>query len=102
MNDTCSGIPMKCFNANNEKQHQSRCNIPGCTGNTSWYCQGCKQWLCTEKKKKDDMSNIPNFKLGVKIVQGNQRIFQMACFHLKHQKVRINDWPGECAHSLVH
>jgi hypothetical protein len=86
MNESCSGIPMKCFSAD-DKQYQSRCNYPGCTSKTSWYCHGCKQWLCMEKKKKSNMKDVPHFNLGIKQVQGKQMIFQMTCFHLKHQEV---------------
>ena len=46
LNKKCTEQPVKRWNGN-----QMRCEFPGCSGQTSWYCIGCKQWFCMEKKK---------------------------------------------------
>lgn len=81
----CTGKPFKRYNANG-KPCQMRCNYGNCKGKTSWYCAGCKQWFCMEKKVVKDMSVHENFGVGKMTVQGkeDQYEFQICCFHRKH------------------
>lgn len=79
----CKGKPFKVF-SKEKKPLQMRCDYPGCSGKTSWYCVGCKQWYCIEKKVKDDMSDVNNFGVGLIKVKGKEKQFQVLCYHRKH------------------
>jgi hypothetical protein len=61
LDGTCKGTPFKMVGS-----MQQRCAL--CGAKTSWYCMGCKQWFCLEKKVKNDMSGVDNFGVRVKEV----------------------------------
>jgi len=50
MVDQCTGMPIKILKG------QKGCAT--CKSNTSWYCVGCKRWLCIDKKKKEGSAKI--------------------------------------------
>jgi hypothetical protein len=87
LDSICQGKPFKLYNKN-KKPSQMRCSYLGCNGKTSWYCTGCKQWFCMEKKVTDDMSDIPNFGVGVLKIQGKEKHFQVLCYQRKHLSIR--------------
>ena len=77
LDGTCKGTPFKTVDS-----MQQRCAL--CGAKTSWYCMGCKQWFCLEKKVKNDMSGVDTFGVGVKEARGKDTKFQVSCFHRKH------------------
>jgi len=77
LDGTCKGTPFKTVDS-----MQQRCAL--CQAKTSWYCMGCKQWFCLEKKVKNDMSGVDTFGVGVKEARGKDTKFQVSCFHRKH------------------
>jgi hypothetical protein len=86
LDSICTGKPFKVY-SKNKKPAQMRCCYLGCGGKTSWYCVGCKQWFCMEKKVTDDMSDITNFGVGVMKLRGKEKHFQVLCYHRKHLSI---------------
>jgi len=73
MVDQCTGMPIKLLKG------QKGCAT--CKSNTSWYCVGCKRWLCIDKKKKQGGAQID---LYTHTVAGNNMNFLSVCFHKAH------------------
>ena len=76
----CVGIPVQKYptTANNP------CAV--CKKNTSWYCMGCKQWICLTKRT----SNINS--LYYHSVRGEEKYFVNTCFHSAHEKAWERHW----------
>ena len=73
----CTGMPIKVH-----KENQQRCNFC-CTQKTSWYCVGCKRWLCIDRRNTKDNSKLLN--LYKHIVKGKPLYFHKQCFHIAHE-----------------
>ena len=97
----CYGIPLKCY-----PNDQMKCNC--CfTVKTSWYCVGCKRWLCMERRdtnkgkgkgkgnkaEKENRNDCEPTKKERKIevyshcVKGKVKTFARCCYH-KVQEAR--------------
>ena len=68
----CVGIPAQMY----DKGADHKCGI--CKSNTSWYCAGCKRWLCLTKIKR----NVKD--LYYHDVRGREIMFVKSCFHIAH------------------
>ena len=82
---TCTGMPMKAI-----KSEQQRCNYCR-TMKTSWYCVGCKRWLCMDRRAT--ATNAKPLQLYSHNVKGKQFSFHKQCFHAAHEEAwcRIAD-----------
>jgi hypothetical protein len=80
MNKKCTGIPMKDYPPKN----RALCDY--CKKHTtSWYCIGCKQWFCLERKVTNETKEKGLIDLYYHTVQGKERHFMKACYHKKHE-----------------
>ena len=80
MNKRCTGIPMKDYPPKN----RALCDY--CRKHTtSWYCIGCKQWFCMERKVTNETKEKGLIDLYYHMVQGKERHFIKACYHKKHE-----------------
>ncbi len=78
MVNKCTGMPMKMHG-----KDQQRCD--NCrTMKTSWYCVGCKRWLCMERRATS--SNSKPLQLYSHQVKGKKCNFHKQCFHAVHQE----------------
>ncbi len=75
---TCTGMPVK-----SDPRKQMRCSH--CRNQkTAWYCAGCKQWFCMERRNLSE--NRKEVCLYALEVRGKQLTFQKSCFHLAHEE----------------
>ena len=77
----CSGIPMKRSPAV-QKDLCALCS----KFKTSWYCAGCKRWLCMDRRPTKDN---PTPDLYAKQVCGTKVDFAKLCFHKAHEAAWI-------------
>jgi hypothetical protein len=78
MVSTCSGIPMQAF----LPTALHRCDF--CIEKkTSWYCVGCKRWLCMTRRNTAE--NSKELKLYSHKVKERRVQFNKSCFHEAHQ-----------------
>ena len=80
MVETCSGMPMQLYPAKSGR----RCDA--CTKNTSWYCVGCKRWLCMSRRATTKTENSKDLKLYSHTVKSKVLQFNKACFHEAHEE----------------
>ena len=73
----CTGMPMKAYPV-----RYNRCER--CKSQTSWYCVGCKRWLCLDRRALKDNSKSLN--LYAHTIKGTERTFSKLCFHLEHEE----------------
>ena len=73
----CTGIPMQIF----PLKSNYTCAI--CKKSTSWYCAGCKRWVCLNVKGG---ANSKQREIYSKKFGDNQKHFTKACFHIMHEK----------------
>ena len=76
MVQNCTGMIMK----SNPVQYQ-RCTL--CSTQTSWYCPGCKRWLCMDRRSVTE--NQKELNLYSHSVRGKECIFNKSCFHQAHE-----------------
>ena len=89
MVENCTGMPMKIRGEKGKDMRQKcdLCKANGLDNKTSWYCVGCKRWLCMERKqvKKEDttltMYSNTRTKNGKQVTEH----FMKCCFHNAHQ-----------------
>ena len=77
----CTGMPMKSHEMNNNIRFQQRCDY--CSRKTSWFCAGCKRWLCMERRSTKD--NSRDMKLYSHKVKDKLHFFHKQCFHIFHE-----------------
>ena len=65
---------------------QTKCSL--CKRKTSWYCYGCKRWLClqTNIAKAEEIYGH--------IVKGTQQNFVKTCYHRAHEVAWTNETGG--------
>ena len=84
----CHGIPVKGYPAkSNNKCHH-------CGEKTSWYCIGCKRWLCLEKRDVKRKKAHSYMQLYCRTDSKNRtKHYQKLCFHYAHEEVwrKISD-----------
>ena len=74
----CTGIPMQVYPV----KSNYTCAI--CKKSTSWYCAGCKRWVCLTVKGL--ASNSKQREIYSKKFGENEKNFTKACFHIMHEK----------------
>ena len=79
--ENCTGIPLRVVKFDKSgKRVTHACAM--CKKKTSWYCMGCKSWFCitsrTDNEKREKTFVCQNIK-------GEGMIFEMTCYHQKHQ-----------------
>eukprot|EP00553_Chaetoceros_curvisetus_P010174 CAMPEP_0204625510 /NCGR_PEP_ID=MMETSP0717-20131115/11263_1 /ASSEMBLY_ACC=CAM_ASM_000666 /TAXON_ID=230516 /ORGANISM="Chaetoceros curvisetus" /LENGTH=222 /DNA_ID=CAMNT_0051641227 /DNA_START=121 /DNA_END=789 /DNA_ORIENTATION=- len=121
--ENCTGIPLRVHKFTKSGNRISR-SCAMCNGSTSWYCIGCKSWFCmdgqdTNTRQKTFVSHTMTCKNAStgnspdseEKVMGEDYVFELSCFHQKHQaaweraegKERLEDTKkklDECAANL--
>ena len=89
MVEKCSGMIMK-----SHPVKSMRCAL--CEHKTSYYCVGCKRWLCLERRNTKD--NPKELELYPFNVRGKPLAFQKSCFHNAHEAswIRLSDVHNQC------
>ena len=77
MVENCTGIPMQVFPV----KSNYTCAI--CKKSTSWYCAGCKRWVCLSVRGV--ASNSKQREIYSKKFGDNEKHFTKACFHIMHE-----------------
>jgi len=80
--DNCTGIPLKVFKFTKSGDRISRTCCMCKTGSTAWYCMGCKSWFCVSGTKDTETREK---KYVCQTIKGEEYVFEMSCFHQKHQ-----------------
>ena len=85
MFESCTGRPMQVYPIKSD----NKCFL--CKTNTSWYCAGCKLWLCcTRTSKRGDSGK--ELELYEHTMKNHPRTFIKTCFHRAHEKAwKISD-----------
>ena len=84
MINRCLGQPMQAYPI----EHHN-CAICG-NVQTSWYCAGCKRWMCisgrdTNESKQKKNKQVRKFQTYLHFVRGNPKYFHKCCFHQAHE-----------------
>ena len=75
----CNGRVLKVHNNDNRK----RCDYNRCQHKTSWYCVGCKCWLCVDRRQLKQ--NNKDKDLYTHALRGKMVVFQKQCYHKAHE-----------------
>ena len=74
----CTGRPMQIYPTKSDYP----CFI--CKANTSWYCAGCKLWVCASRRATK--SSLRELELYSHTIKSKPRNFVKSCFHKMHQE----------------
>ena len=74
----CTGVPMQVYPV------KSNYTCAVCRRSTSWYCAGCKRWVCLNVKGMS--SNSKQREIYSKKFGDDEKNFTKACFHIMHEK----------------
>ena len=88
---SCVGFPLQVYrNDENDSDDRRACQM--CGSKTKFYCIGCRAFFCLDntsrKKKRGGTMNKMLYYLPTFLENGSRgddRIFQKACFHQKHE-----------------
>ena len=78
----CAGTPLRVYKFHRDGSRATHVCCMCKKGKTSWYCIGCKSWFCLSASKDTDTREKAFVCQNIK---GEEVVFEMSCFHQKHQ-----------------